>query len=54
MAIYLRRRVRLAPGLFLNLSKTGASLTARSGRVTANTRGRVSVRLGRGLTWRSR
>jgi len=52
MAVYVRRRVRLLPGLFINLTKTGASVTARAGRVTVNSRGRVSVRIGRGVSWR--
>lgn len=52
VSIYLRRRVRLLPGLFLNLTKTGGSLSARAGRVTVNSRGRTTVRIAKGLTWR--
>lgn len=52
-----RKRVKLGP-VTLNLSGSrrgpGASLSARLGRVTVNTRGGVTARLGRGLTWRGR
>jgi hypothetical protein len=36
----------------LNLSGSGASVSKRKGRVTVNSRGRVSVRLPRGFSWR--
>lgn len=38
---------------WLNLSRSGVSASARAGRVTVNSRGRISVRLLRGLSWRA-
>jgi hypothetical protein len=52
MPLYYRKRVRLGRRLWLNVSKSGLSVSARAGRVTANTRGRVTARLGGGLYWR--
>ena len=54
MGLVYRRRVRLTPRSWLNLSRHGASVSARAGRVTVNSRGSVFVRLLRGLSWRSR
>lgn len=52
MGLYLRRRTRITRSTWLNLSKTGASVSSRAGRVTVNSRGRVTVRIGCGLSWR--
>ena len=38
----------------MNLSKSGLSLSKRLGRVTLNSRGRISIRLLKGLSWRGR
>jgi len=54
MNLNVRLRVPLGRWLWANLTRSGTSLSARRGRVSANTRGGVSVRLGRGLTWRGR
>lgn len=43
MALNYRKRVRIAPGVHVNLSKSGASLSGKVGPVSANTRGRVGV-----------
>ena len=37
---------------FLNLSKSGASLAKKEGPLTVNTRGRASIRLGKGFSFR--
>jgi hypothetical protein len=37
---------------WLNLSTRGVSGSARAGRFTVNSRGRVTVRLGKGLSFR--
>lgn len=52
MGLVWRRRIRLGRSAGANLSKSGASVSKRAGRVTASTRGRVSVRVARGLSWR--
>ena len=48
-----RKRVRLGKNAWLNLSKSGVSSSFRMGPVTFNSRGRKSVRLGNGLSYRS-
>ena len=52
MGFTFRRRVSLGRRTKLNLSKSGASVSERAGRVTVNSRGRVSVRILPGLSWR--
>lgn len=52
MGLIFRKRVRLGRRSWLNLSQSGLSASRRFGRVTANSRGRLSVRLGKGLGWR--
>jgi hypothetical protein len=52
MGLVFSRRRRLGRGLNLNLSKSGASVSKRAGRATLNSRGRGSVRLAKGLSWR--
>lgn len=54
MGLIFRRRVKLGKGKtsWLNLSKSGVSLSKRVGPVTVNSRGRVTVRLGKGISFR--
>ena len=52
MGISFRKRVRLGNGQALNISKRGASVSKRVGRVTINSRGRFSIRLFKGVTYR--
>jgi len=52
MGFYLRKRVKLGSTAHLNISKSGASVSRRAGRVTVNSRGRVSVRTLPGLSFR--
>lgn len=52
MGFSYRRRVKLGNGLFGNLSTRGASVSKKIGRVTVNSRGGGSIRLGRGLSFR--
>lgn len=54
MPLYFRRRVPLGRNVWLNLSRSGMSASARRGRVTVNSRGSLTVRILRGLFWRSR
>jgi hypothetical protein len=54
MGLIFRKRVTLGKGTNLNLSKTGASVSKRAGRVTVSSRGRVSVRILPGITWRGK
>ena len=52
MGFYLRKRVKLAKKAHLNISKSGVSASKRAGRVTLNSRGRVSVHVLPGLSFR--
>ncbi len=57
MAFGFRKRVRIAPGLSLNLSKRGAGVSAgrRGASVSRGATGRKQVSLGwKGLFWRKR
>jgi hypothetical protein len=52
MGWIFRKRVQLGNGAALNVSKRGVSVSKRVGPVTVNSRGRVTVRLAPGLSWR--
>ena len=52
MGFVFSRRKSLGRGLNLNLSKSGASMSKKAGRVTMNSRGRGSIRLFKGLSFR--
>lgn len=54
MGFSFRKSLGLGRGTRVNLSKGGISASKRVGRVTVNSRGRVSVRILPGLTWRSK
>jgi hypothetical protein len=52
MGFVFRRSVSLGRGTRLNLSKRGASVSKRLGRLTLNSRGRGSIRILPGLSFR--
>lgn len=52
MGLQYRRRKNLGLGTILNVSKRGASVSKRVGRVTVNSRGGGSVRIAKGLSFR--
>lgn len=52
MGLIYRRRKRLGARSWLNVSKSGASVSEKLGPLTVNSRGRVRLRLGKGLSWR--
>ena len=55
MGLIFRRRKRLPGGATLNVSTSGASVSKRVGRrLTVSSRGRASIRLGRGFSFRFR
>jgi hypothetical protein len=57
MGFGFRKRKRIAPGVFLNLSKGGAGLSfgRRGASVSRSPRGRRQLSLGwKGLVWRKR
>ena len=52
MALQYQKRKAVARNTTANLSKSGVSLSRRAGPVTVNTRGRSSVRLAPGFSYR--
>jgi hypothetical protein len=50
--LYFRRRLKLGRTLWLNLSKSGVSLSKRVGPLTFNSRRRANVRIAKGFGWR--
>lgn len=52
MGFQFSKRKKLGKTTALNLSKSGASVSKKAGRVTVNSRGRGSVRLAKGLSFR--
>jgi len=52
MGFSYRKRARVGRNTWLNVSKSGVSGTLRKGPVSVNSRGRFSVRLAPGLSYR--
>lgn len=52
MGFVFRKRKKLGKNTGLNISKSGASISHKAGPVTFNSRGRGSIRLGKGKSWR--
>jgi hypothetical protein len=52
MGLVFRKRIRIGANETVNLSKDAASVAKRVGRVTVNSRGRGSIRIPPGLSFR--
>ena len=52
MGFTFQRRKKITNGTNLNVSKSGASVSKKKGPVTMNSRGRGSVRVAKGLSFR--
>ncbi|UVF61154.1 hypothetical protein SEA_AOKA_31 [Arthrobacter phage Aoka] len=52
MGLTFRKALKLGRRTRANLSRTGASASRRVGPVTVSTRGRITLRLGKGWSWR--
>ncbi|MDQ2627848.1 DUF4236 domain-containing protein [Mycolicibacter senuensis] len=52
MGLVFRRRVKIGKRTGLNLSKSGASVSRRGKRVSVSSKGRGSVRIAKGVSWR--
>lgn len=52
MGLIWRKRVKLDDDTALNLSNSGASVSKKVGRITVSSRGRVSIRILPGLSFR--
>ena len=50
MGIRVNRRIKIAKGLSLNVSKSGVSASAKVGRVTVNTRRGVTANVAKGVS----
>lgn len=51
MGFRFQKRIKLSDNLFLNLSKKGASVTAKKKNVSINSKGKLSVNIpGTGIT----
>ena len=53
MGISFRKRVKVGPGTWLNLSKKGISISQKVGKLTFNTRGGITIGLGKGISYRT-
>ncbi len=54
MGLVFRRSRVLGGGVRVSASNRGVSASKRFGRVTVDSRGRIAVRLFKGLTWHGR
>jgi hypothetical protein len=52
MGFVFRKRIRTSPHLTTNVSTHGVSESVHAGRVTVNSRGRATIRIARGLSFR--
>lgn len=53
MGISYRKRIKIGDGTFVNISKSGISISQKVGKTTVNSRGTMTVNLGNGLTYRT-
>lgn len=53
MGINYRKRMKIGDGTFLNISKSGVSVSQKIGKITINSRGTTTVNLGNGITYRT-
>lgn len=54
MGLIFRKSCKLGRGITATLSNSGLSASVKRGPLTASSRGRISLRLGKGFTWRIR
>ncbi|MBT1002229.1 DUF4236 domain-containing protein [Paenarthrobacter sp. DKR-5] len=52
MGLIFRRTKKLGKNTRLNVSKSGVSVSRKAGPITLNSRGRITIRLGKGISWR--
>ncbi len=53
MGISYRKRIKIADDTFLNISKSGVSMSKKVGNMTINSKGSTTVNLGNGVIYRS-
>lgn len=54
MGFIFRKRVNLGRSVHMNVSGHGASVSKKVGPITVNSRGHISIRLAKGLSFRIR
>ena len=47
------RKIKIGDGTFLNVSKSGISVSQKAGKTTINSRGTTTINLGNGVTYRT-
>ncbi len=53
MGFSYRKRIKIGDGTFLNISKTGISVSQKLGKVTINSRGTATISIGNGITYKT-
>ena len=53
MGISYRKRIKMGDGTFLNISKSGISVSKKVGKTTINSRGTTTINLGNGITYKT-
>ncbi len=53
MGISYRKRIKIGDDTFLNISKSGVSVSQKVGKATINSRGTTTVNLGNGVIYRT-
>ena len=53
MGFSFHKRIKIGNCTFLNISKSGFSISQKVGKATINSRGRTTVNLGNGLIYRT-
>lgn len=53
MGISYRKRIKIGNHIFLNISKSGVSISLKIGKATINTRGTTTFNFGNGITYRT-
>lgn len=51
MGFKVRKRVNIAPGVHLNVGKKGISTSVKVGKVTCNSKGKITTNLGHGISY---
>ncbi len=53
MGISYRKRIKIGKNTFVNISKSGVSVSLKVGKITINSKGRMTVNLGNGVIYRT-
>ena len=53
MGISYRKRIKIGDDTYLNISKSGISVSKKVGKATINSKGMTTINLGNGITYRT-